>query len=61
MSNRVFQGIIHQTKEAINRTVGVIDESMTIIACSNLTRIGEPATMLTSENFTVQEPVVLGG
>ncbi len=61
MSNRVFQGIVHQTKEAINRTVGVIDESMTVIACSNLTRIGEPATALTAEHFMTQEPVVLGG
>ena len=61
MSNRVFQGIIHQTREAINRTIGVVDESMTIIACSNLTRIGEPVTMLTSESFTTQEPMVIGG
>ena len=32
MSNRLFQGIIHQMKDAIDRTVGVIDENYTVIA-----------------------------
>lgn len=41
MSNRLFQGIIHQMRDAIDRTVGVIDESGTIIACSELGHIGE--------------------
>ena len=31
MSNRLFQGIIHQTKEAIDRTIGVIDETLTCL------------------------------
>ena len=41
MSNRLFQGIIHQMREAIDRTIGVMDESLTVISCSNLGRIGE--------------------
>ena len=41
MSNRLFQGVIHQMKDAIDKTIGVIDESNTIIACSELGRIGE--------------------
>lgn len=41
MSNRLFQGIIHQMRETIDRTIGVIDESATVIACSNLTKIGD--------------------
>ena len=41
MSNRLFQGVIHQMKDAIDRTFGVIDESMTVIACSELGKIGE--------------------
>ncbi|MBQ5841206.1 MAG: helix-turn-helix domain-containing protein [Clostridia bacterium] len=45
MSNRLFQGIIHQTKEAIDRTVGVIGDTMTIIACSDLVRVGETAAV----------------
>ena len=41
MSNRLFQGVIHQMKDAIDKTFGVIDETSTIIACSELSRIGE--------------------
>lgn len=41
MSNRLFQGIIHQMKDVIDRTVGVIDETSTVIACSDLGRVGE--------------------
>ncbi len=41
MSQRLYQGIIHQMKDAAGRTVGVIDENGIIIACSELTKIGE--------------------
>ena len=41
MSNRIFQGIVHQMRDAVGRTLGVIDETGTIIACSELSRIGE--------------------
>ncbi len=41
MSNRLFQGVIHQMKDSIDRTFGVIDESFNIIACSELGKIGE--------------------
>lgn len=41
MSNRLFQGVIHQMRDAIDRTIGVIDETSVIIACSELGRIGE--------------------
>ena len=41
MSNRLFQGVIHQMKDAIDRVIGVIDENGVIIACSELVKIGE--------------------
>ena len=41
MSSRLFQGIIHQMKDAVDRTIGVVDENSVIIACSELSRIGE--------------------
>lgn len=58
MSNRLFQGVIHQMKDSIDRTFGVIDENFTIIACSSLGKIGE-----TIEAFTVtpNELVVIEG
>ncbi len=41
MSNRLFQSVIHQMKDAVERTIGVIDETGVIIACSELVKIGE--------------------
>ncbi|MBE6827372.1 MAG: PucR family transcriptional regulator [Ruminococcaceae bacterium] len=41
MSNRLFQGIVHQMTDSIDRTIGVIDETGTVISCSELGRIGE--------------------
>ena len=41
MSNRLFQSVIRQMKDAIDRTIGVVDETGTVIACSELGKIGE--------------------
>ena len=41
MPNRLFQGIINQMRDAIDRTIGVVDEAGTVIACSDLSVIGE--------------------
>ena len=41
MSSRVFQGVVLQMKESTNRAVGVIDSEGTVVACSDLTCIGE--------------------
>ena len=58
MANRLFQGVIHQMKDSIDRTFGVIDENYTIIACSELGKIGETVEAFT---ITANELIVLGG
>ncbi len=40
MSNRLFQGLVHQMRDTMDATIGVVDENATIIACSDLTKIG---------------------
>lgn len=60
MSNRLFQGVIHQMKDSIDRTIGVIDESSIIIACSELGRIGEVDEGVTPENFNSQSAFTAG-
>ena len=40
MSNRLFQGVVHQMRDTIGRIIGVIDENATVVACSELSRIG---------------------
>lgn len=44
MSNRLFQGVIHQMRDALGKDIGVIDETGTIISCSELGKIGEVVT-----------------
>ena len=61
MSNRLFQGVVHQMREAIDRTIGVIDETMSVIACSDLGRIGEVSDSVTAESFSLQEAFVKDG
>ena len=33
MANRVFQNVVYQMKDAIDRVVGVVDETGAVIAC----------------------------
>ncbi|MBO5744359.1 MAG: helix-turn-helix domain-containing protein [Clostridia bacterium] len=61
MSNRLFQGIIFQMKDAINRVIGVIDENGVVIACSELVKIGEVRTGLREEFNFSNDTVVTGG
>lgn len=61
MSNRLFQGLIHQMRDAIGRNAGVIDETGTIISCSDLNRIGKPINGFTKEIFVENERVCVGG
>ena len=49
MSNRLFQTIVHQMKDVVGRTIGVIDENGIIIASSELTRIGESRQRIKEE------------
>ena len=60
MSNRMFQSVIHQTKEAIERTVGIVDENLTVIACSDLGRVGE-SSALSPDAFTAGKTFVEEG
>lgn len=61
MSNRLFQGIIHQMKDAIDRVIGVIDESSVVIACSELGKIGEVNESVNAETLSSTVPFVING
>lgn len=65
MANRLFQSIINQMRETIDKTIGVLDSDFTIIACSDLARIGEAFntadflnTDSTTESFKVMNNIV---
>lgn len=41
MSNKLFKDVIQQMKVSIDRIIGVIDATATVVACSNTAKIGE--------------------
>lgn len=61
MSNRLFQGIIHQMHDAVDRIIGVIDDSGLVIACSELSRIGESLAHAKEEMAYTTDAVVVDG
>jgi len=38
MSNRLFQGVIHQMKDTIDKTFGVLDENNILLLVVNLVK-----------------------
>ena len=61
MSNRLFQGIIFQMRDAVNRIIGVIDENGVVIACSELVKIGEVRSGMREEFAFTNDTVISGG
>lgn len=61
LSNRLFQGVIQQMKDAIGRTIGVIDENGSVVACSDLSRIGDVVDSFSPDMFISSPSAVLSG
>ena len=61
MSNRLFQGIIHQMHDAVDRVIGVIDDSGVVIACSELSKIGELRSHAKEEMVYTSDTMVVDG
>lgn len=63
MSNRLFQGVIQQMKDTVEKKFGVLDETQTVIASSDLDIIGDqiPVTfnsaneVVTSNGFSFKK------
>ncbi|MDD4849473.1 MAG: helix-turn-helix domain-containing protein [Gemmiger sp.] len=52
MANRVFQNVVYQMKDAVDRIVGVVDETGAVISCSELGMIGEVRDGFASQRLT---------
>ena len=61
MANRLFQGIIQQMKDSIDRVIGVTDDSGIIIACSELGKIGEMRQGVRDAHKYATEMVTISG
>ena len=61
MSNRLFQGVIHQMHDAVDRVIGVIDDSGSVIACSELSVIGQTRDKAREEMAYTTDTMTLEG
>ncbi len=59
MSNRLFQNVVTQMSEAIGKTVGVVDDTYTVCACSEASLIGEPIGISVADS-SVEDVFVRG-
>ncbi len=60
MSTRLFQGLVVQMKGAVNREIGVVDETMAVVASSDLSKIGEVHRSI-SGGITADDVIVNNG
>ena len=61
MANRVFQNVVYQMKDAVDRVVGVADETGAVIACSELGQIGEVREGFAAQRLTSGDAFVRDG
>ncbi len=61
MSNRLFQGIIHQMHDSVDRVIGVLDNTGYVIACSELSKIGENRSRVKEEMTLSTEMMEMDG
>lgn len=61
MSNRLYQNIVHQMKEVVGRTLGIIDETGIVVACTDVGKIGEARTKVREELTYGSEAVTFDG
>lgn len=61
MPNRLYQTVVHQMRDSIDRTIGVVDTSGNILACSDLGRVGGTASDVPAEQITLGASFVFNG
>lgn len=61
LSNKLFQGYLQQVKDLVNNNVGVIDATTSIIACTELSKIGDTKNVSVSDVFVPNKEVIVNG
>ncbi len=61
MSNRLFQSVVYQMSDSVERVIGIIDETATIVACSDLSRIGQVLDLDFLDLSHSDEPIMCDG
>ena len=61
MSNKLFQTLIYQMREAVDREIGIIDDKGIVIACSLLNNIGSSRREVLEEMSYNFDTLDMGG
>ncbi len=61
MSNQLFQGLVDQMHDTIGATIGVVDESATVVACSDPLKIGMTNEFVSVDLGDAQDSFVRDG
>ncbi|MBO5213227.1 MAG: helix-turn-helix domain-containing protein [Clostridia bacterium] len=61
MAAKVYQELIQKTRDVTDRIIGVVDETRTVVACSDLSMIGESVETNVAEYFTMSDVAVING
>lgn len=61
MASRLFQSIVLQMKDTVDRTIGIVDATGAVVACTDLPRIGEMREDAVTELGYAGEMVRFGG
>ncbi len=61
MSGRLFQSVVQQMKDCVDKTIGVIDEKAVIIACNDLSLIGQALGGNVLEAMSMSDVSVING
>lgn len=61
MASRLFLEMVNQMKTVMDRTIGVMDEEWTVVACSDLGRMGQECETLPLDAFEQNEAFVVDG
>ena len=61
VSNKLFQSVIQQMKECTDRTIGIIDESAVIVACNDLSMIGQSIGSSITDIMSMSDVSVVNG
>lgn len=61
MANKIFQNIVYQLRDIINRKIGIMDDEACIVACSDTSMIDTQLPMLENVEEEVNGVIVLNG
>ncbi|MBO5222091.1 MAG: helix-turn-helix domain-containing protein [Clostridia bacterium] len=61
MSTKLYQELIHKTRDITERVIGIVDDTYTVVACSDLAMIGQSIEVNIAEYFSMSDTAVING